>query len=102
MEGLNNYNSLNFSQIPNSNGQVWTLAIFGDELICGHNDGTFKLVNGRLEKISQITGGWIFKLFLEQKIFFKETIRAYRNLASMVYTFSSSSNSRALKNRFDF
>jgi hypothetical protein len=60
-KGLNNYNSLNFSQIPNSNGQVWTLAIFGDELICGHNDGTFKLVNGRLEKISQITGGWIFK-----------------------------------------
>ncbi|MNI19532.1 hypothetical protein D3C81_981220 [compost metagenome] len=41
-------------------------------------------------------------LFLEQKIFFKATIRAYRNLASMVYTFSSSSNSRALKNQFDF
>ncbi|WP_153847999.1 helix-turn-helix and ligand-binding sensor domain-containing protein [Sphingobacterium paramultivorum] len=60
-KGLTNYNSLNFSQIPNSNGQVWTLALFGDELICGHNDGTFKLVNGRLEKISQITGGWIFK-----------------------------------------
>ena len=59
--GLNNYNSLNFSQIPNSNGQVWTLAIFGGELICGHNEGTFKLVNGNLEKISQITGGWIFK-----------------------------------------
>ena len=59
--GLNNYNSLNFTQVPNSKGQVWTLAIFGEELICGHNDGTFKLSNGRLEKISQITGGWVFK-----------------------------------------
>lgn len=60
-KGLTNYNALNFAQIPNSNGQVWTLAIFGNELICGHNDGTFKLSDGKLEKISQITGGWIFK-----------------------------------------
>jgi len=60
-KGLNNYNSLDFVQVPNSNGQVWTLAIFGAELICGHNEGTFKLVSGKLEKISKITGGWIFK-----------------------------------------
>lgn len=59
--GLNNYNSLNFAQVPNSNGQVWTLTIFGNDLICGHNEGTFKLTDGKLEKISKITGGWIFK-----------------------------------------
>ncbi|GGH17696.1 transcriptional regulator [Sphingobacterium alkalisoli] len=59
-KGPNDYNSFDFKLIPNSNGQVWTLSIVGNELICGHNNGTFKVENDNLIQISTVTGGWIF------------------------------------------
>ncbi|MGY3054923.1 hypothetical protein ACVWYG_003132 [Pedobacter sp. UYEF25] len=48
----------NFSFIPKSQGQVWDLSVVDDELICGHNDGTFKISDATLEKISSVSGGW--------------------------------------------
>ncbi len=47
--------------IPNSQGQVWTLAQFDGEIFCGHNEGTFKILDDKIEKISDITGGWTIK-----------------------------------------
>lgn len=59
-KGPNDYNSFNFKLIPNSNGQVWSLSIIGNDLICGHNNGTFKIENDNLHQISTVTGGWVF------------------------------------------
>lgn len=57
----NLYNSFDFKLIPNSQGQVWDLSLVDDQLICGHNEGTF-IVNGdTMEKISSINGGWTIK-----------------------------------------
>ena len=57
---LGEYTFSKLSLIPNSQGQVWKLYEFGNQILCGHNDGTF-LVNGRsIRKISEVTGGWTF------------------------------------------
>jgi DNA-binding CsgD family transcriptional regulator len=54
-------NTFDFKLIPNSQGQVWDLSIIDGELICGHNDGTFKVTGNQIEKISGINGGWTIK-----------------------------------------
>lgn len=51
----------NFRLIPNSQGQVWELAILNNELICGHNSGTFKVLGDQISWISNISGGWTIK-----------------------------------------
>lgn len=50
-----------FKLIPNSQGQVWDLSEIDGQLLCGHNEGTFRVENGKLEKISAISGGWTIK-----------------------------------------
>jgi DNA-binding CsgD family transcriptional regulator len=57
-------NSINFGKlsfIPNSQGQVWSLTQFGDQILCGHNEGTFEVNNNQFSKISSVTGGWMLK-----------------------------------------
>lgn len=53
--------SFNFQLIPNSQGQVWELAIIDNELICGHNNGTFKVLGDKIEWVSHSSGGWTIK-----------------------------------------
>lgn len=51
-------NAFNFKLIPNSQGQVWELKNIDGQLFCGHNDGTFRVKAGTLERISSASGGW--------------------------------------------
>jgi ligand-binding sensor domain-containing protein/DNA-binding CsgD family transcriptional regulator len=51
----------NFTLIPNSQGQVWDLSAIDGQLLCGHNNGTFRVNGNQFEKISSITGGWTLK-----------------------------------------
>lgn len=60
-ENGNLFNNFDFRLIPNSQGQVWDLSLIDNQLICGHNDGTFNIVGDRMEKISTISGGWTIK-----------------------------------------
>lgn len=60
-ENGNLFNSFDFKLIPNSQGQVWDLSQIDNQLICGHNDGTFNIMGDRMEKISTISGGWTIK-----------------------------------------
>lgn len=53
--------NFDFKLIPNSQGQVWDLTRIDNQLICGHNDGTFSVVGDRIEKIADINGGWTLK-----------------------------------------
>ncbi len=56
-----NYHPFSFSLIAGSQGQVWDLTVVDGELLCGHNDGTFKVSGNRLVKLSPVTGGWTLK-----------------------------------------
>ncbi len=60
----NNHNS-KFSEprmIDGTQGQVWSLDVFGNQLICGHNNGTFSVSpQGGLTRLSDINGGFHIK-----------------------------------------
>jgi len=49
--------------IEGTQGQVWSLKEFDGQILCGHNDGTFLINNGKVSAISKITGGWAFAPF---------------------------------------
>lgn len=55
------YQPFSFSLVEGSQGQVWDLSIVNGELLCGHNDGTFRVLGDRLERLSPVTGGWALK-----------------------------------------
>jgi len=53
------YNSNeDFSLVAGTEGQVWNLRIAKGELFCGHNFGTFLILEGKAELISNIQGAW--------------------------------------------
>lgn len=54
------HNSFNFQLIPSSNGHVWNLTEINDQLVCGHNDGTFLIQNDQIKRISNYTGGYFY------------------------------------------
>lgn len=47
-----------FQLAEGTQGQVWQLQVFDDQLLCGHNGGTFIIEYGGVRKISDVTGGW--------------------------------------------
>ncbi len=47
-----------FQLIEGTQGQVWQLQVFDNQLLCGHNSGTFLIENTTARKLSEITGGW--------------------------------------------
>lgn len=47
-----------FTLVPGTQGQVWQLLTDGNQLICGHNQGTFLIRDLRAISISPVTGGW--------------------------------------------
>lgn len=55
------FSNLNFKLIPNSQGQVWELTIIDNQLLCGHNNGTFNVVGDKIETITNYSGGWTIK-----------------------------------------
>ncbi|GGI27385.1 triple tyrosine motif-containing protein [Pedobacter mendelii] len=57
----NQFSTLNFKLIPNSQGQVWELNIIDNQLLCGHNNGTFNVIGDKIEKITTYSGGWTIK-----------------------------------------
>lgn len=68
-ESSNLFNSFDFKLIPNSQGQVWDLRVIGDQILCGHNDGTFEVSGNQIQKISAINGGWTIKRLLSKPDF---------------------------------
>jgi ligand-binding sensor domain-containing protein/DNA-binding CsgD family transcriptional regulator len=44
--------------VENTAGQVWSLDIFDEQLICGHNSGTFLIRDGQAVNISEEEGAW--------------------------------------------
>ena len=49
---------VSFTLVDGSQGQVWQLQVFENQLICGHNSGTFIVERNAVRRISSVTGGW--------------------------------------------
>ena len=47
-----------FQLVEGTQGQVWQLQVFGGQLLCGHNSGTFALNGRTARRISDVTSGW--------------------------------------------
>ncbi|MEM7571747.1 MAG: triple tyrosine motif-containing protein [Bacteroidota bacterium] len=47
-----------FQLIPNTTGQVWELSQTEEDLLCGHNEGTFDIRGEQATLVSDYTGGW--------------------------------------------
>jgi DNA-binding CsgD family transcriptional regulator len=60
-ENGNLNSNFDFRLIQNSQGQVWDLSLIDNQLICGHNDGTFIINGDQMQKTSSINGGWTIK-----------------------------------------
>ena len=48
-----------FQLIPETQGQVWDLTVMDEQLLCGHNRGTFRIDGTKARLICAITGGWV-------------------------------------------
>ncbi|WP_207436319.1 two-component regulator propeller domain-containing protein [Sabulibacter ruber] len=55
------YQTFDFKIIEGSQGQVWELALLDGQLLCGHNEGTFRVNGDKITKISDFKGGWTIK-----------------------------------------
>ncbi len=51
-------NNEKFELVENTTGQVWSLNIFDNQLICSHNLGTFVINDKKAELISDEEGAW--------------------------------------------
>lgn len=49
--------------IRGTQGQVWDLFTTDDELLVGHNSGTYKIRNGKMSEISTVNGGFDMQLY---------------------------------------
>ncbi|MBP1669387.1 MAG: transcriptional regulator [Bacteroidetes bacterium] len=50
--------NLNFQLMENSQGQVWSLDNFDNQMLCGHNEGTFEVQGARFIPVSAVNGGF--------------------------------------------
>lgn len=57
--GVSLFQNLDFRMIAGSQGQVWDLSLLDGQLLCGHNDGTFRVAGDKLVRISDAKGGWV-------------------------------------------
>jgi DNA-binding CsgD family transcriptional regulator len=47
-----------FKLVQETQGQVWDLKVIGQNLVIGHNSGTFVLRDGQIKKISDVSGAF--------------------------------------------
>jgi DNA-binding CsgD family transcriptional regulator len=57
------YSFSNIEIIPQTQGQVWTIEKYDNQILVGHNDGTFLLDNDHFRQISYVTGGWCIRQY---------------------------------------
>lgn len=55
------YIKTNFELIPDSKGQVWSLANVNGQLLMGHNDGAFVIKNDKPISLDSTSGFWNFQ-----------------------------------------
>lgn len=56
-----------FKFIPGTGGQVWSLDIIDNTLLCGHNNGVLEVGENSATKVEGLRGGWLFIPINEEK-----------------------------------
>ena len=74
----------NFTLIPQSEGQVWNCSIINDQLVIGHNNGTYIIVNEGLKKISEVSGAFAITNDLKKQGYYLQS--TYSNLVAFDFT----------------
>lgn len=57
-----------FQLIDDSQGQIWSFIVVDNDLLCGHNNGTYLIKNDSFINISAITGGWCMEAISGNRI----------------------------------
>ena len=57
-----------FELINGTQGQAWSFFVVGDQLLCGHNDGTYRIEGRKATLICDVTGGWDMTLLPNGKM----------------------------------
>ena len=57
-QGVFSQTETGFQLLDGTQGQVWQLEVFSNQLLCGHNSGTFLIDGLQAKVLSNITGGW--------------------------------------------
>jgi len=55
-----------FNLINNSQGQVWSIYDTDNQLLCGHNRGTFEVEKEQLNSISNVSGGLSYEIYTQK------------------------------------
>jgi len=50
-----------FTMLNATRGQAWSLEVFDNILLVGHNAGAFQIINGKPQQISSVIGYWGFR-----------------------------------------
>lgn len=50
-----------FHLIEGTEGQVWSLAVVDNTMLCGHHSGVFEIKGTAAKKISSVAGGWTIR-----------------------------------------
>jgi DNA-binding CsgD family transcriptional regulator len=50
-----------FTLLPGSESQVWSLEHYGDQVFCGHNDGTYEVQDLEWKEVSETSGAYSLK-----------------------------------------
>jgi DNA-binding CsgD family transcriptional regulator len=50
-----------FRPVEGIQGQTWNLSVFDNQLLCGNNEGSYRIEDNKSFKISNISGGYNFK-----------------------------------------
>ncbi len=89
-----------FSLVEGSQGQIWDLKLIDNQLLCGHNDGTFRVEDNKLFEISEISGGFSIKKIAENLliqstynnlVLYKKDTNGKWNISSKITNFSEPS-----------
>lgn len=60
MNDLPDPTDISFEMVKNTEGQVWHLAVYDDQLLCAHNYGAFRIEGTEAYRISTSDGIWNF------------------------------------------
>lgn len=56
-----------FRRIPGSQGQVWNLKVIDGQLFCGHDRGSFLVIDEIFSPLSSVAGAWLFRQHPDNK-----------------------------------
>jgi ligand-binding sensor domain-containing protein/DNA-binding CsgD family transcriptional regulator len=61
LDKLKSHTNIKYDLVEGTDGQVWTLSVIDDRLLCGHHNGVFVIDGLKSERLLNTRGVWNFK-----------------------------------------